>query len=186
MGRPKAFLPYRGSTFLETILAVIREAAVDRAVVAIAQNDPNILKFRALTGITIVVNAADRSMGPISSIAAGINELFNFPVDGILAWPVDMPHVAVSTIGILVRRFKQTRSDILIPTFEGRRGHPVVFSRSVFSELLTVPVGKGADFVVHRDPGRVVKIPVSDPAVLEDIDTPEDYARLISSTKSLL
>src|SRR4051812_23828114 len=146
MGQPKAFLPYRGSTFVETILRTIREAAVDRAVVAIAQSDPNILKFRALTGISLALNAADRSVGPVSSIAAGINESFNFPVDGLLVWPVDMPHVAVSTIGILARRFKEARPDILIPTFNGRRGHPVVFSRSVFDELLAVPVGRGADF----------------------------------------
>ena len=163
MGQPKAFLPYRGSTFIETILTTIREAAVDRAVVAIAQDDPNILKFRALNGISLALNAAHRSVGPISSIAAGIKELFNFPVDSLLVWPVDMPHVAVSTINILMGMADKTRPDIMIPTFQGKRGHPVVFSRSVFGELLEVPVGRGADYVVHRDRGRVVEIPFRTP-----------------------
>src|SRR5689334_20928608 len=103
MGQPKAFLPFRGSTFVETILATIREAAVDRAVIAITPDDPNIFKIRSLPEITIAVNAADRSVGPISSIAAGIHELFNFPVDGLLIWPVDTPHVSLSTINLLKR-----------------------------------------------------------------------------------
>jgi len=186
MGRPKAFLPFRSSTFLETILSTIREAAVDRAVVAIAPDDPNILKIRALPEIAIAVNAVDRSVGPISSIATGINGLINYPVEGILVWPVDIPHVASATIRLLCGTFNQTGKSVVIPTFQGRRGHPVIFSKAVFPELLSVPGGRGADWVVHRDPGRVTEVPVNDQAILEDIDTPEDYARLISSTKSLL
>ncbi len=67
----------------------------------------------------------------------------------------------------------------MVPSYQARRGHPVIFGRAVFEELLAVPDDQGARAVVRSDPSRVAVVPVDDPAVTEDIDTPEAYMELL-------
>ena len=73
---------------------------------------------------------------------------------------------------------RRPAAGILIPTFDGRRGHPVVFLRPVWAELLDAPDAFGAKPVVRRDPGRVREVAVEDPGILIDVDTPADLAAL--------
>jgi molybdenum cofactor cytidylyltransferase len=186
MGRPKALLEYRGKTFMQSILATLRAAAIDSAVVAISPLDDKIKHFIDLTFASIVYNQDTAETGPISSIKAALLELINHQVEYVLVWPVDQPHVAVQTVASLKSVSLQKKPDIAVPVFNGVRGHPVLFRQTVFQELLSAPADLGARSVVRRLPDRVLEIPVQDPAVIDDIDTPEDYQRLISSTKSLL
>ena len=62
-----------------------------------------------------------------------------------------------------------------MPTFKGKGGHPVIFGRAAFEELLDTPDGDGAKAVVRADPGRVLKVEVDDPAVVQDLNTPSEY-----------
>jgi molybdenum cofactor cytidylyltransferase len=78
-----------------------------------------------------------------------------------------------------VDAFREKHQRIVVPTHAGRRGHPVLFARAVFDELLTAPNDEGARAVVRKDPTRVLAVPVDDPAVLEDFNTPEDYKQLL-------
>jgi molybdenum cofactor cytidylyltransferase len=126
-----------------------------------------------------VVTSENLAAGPIGSIRAGIRALESHPVDGALIWPVDRPHVPVDVVGGLLDAFRRTGGPIVVPVFEGRRGHPVVFGRGTFAELIAVPDGEGARAVVRRDRTRVVEVPVSDSAVLEDLNTPDDYRALL-------
>jgi molybdenum cofactor cytidylyltransferase len=82
-------------------------------------------------------------------------------------------------VAALVDAFRRTGAPIVVPTFQGRRGHPVLFARSTFAELLDAPDDQGARAVVRKDPGRVTEVPVSDSAVLEDLNTPDDYKALL-------
>jgi len=93
-------------------------------------------------------------------------------------WPVDMPRVTIATVETLVGGFTRSAAPIAVPVFQGKGGHPVIFGREVFDELLEVSDSDGARVVVRADRGRVVRIPVSDPAVLEDLNTPSEYQRL--------
>jgi molybdenum cofactor cytidylyltransferase len=185
MGRPKALLEYQGRTFIETIIATVRDAAIGRAVVAVSPTDDKIIKLLDLRFATVVVNSEPSEAGPIASIRSGVREIVNQTVESLLVWSVDQPHVAVQTIRNLDRSFKFSTAAIAVPVFEGLRGHPVIFGRNVFNELLDTSNVEGARTVVRRDRTRVLEVSVDDPAVLDDIDTPEDYQRLISSTKSL-
>jgi molybdenum cofactor cytidylyltransferase len=86
-----------------------------------------------------------------------------------------MPHVAIATVELLLDGFRTGHSAIAVPTFEGKGGHPVIFGRTVFDELLDTPDGEGAKAVVRADPGRVLKVEVDDPAIVEDLNTPSEY-----------
>ena len=117
--------------------------------------------------------------GQLGSIKHGIEAIVNHPVDAALIWPVDQPHVSVGTVERLVEEFRVGGSAIVIPTCEGRRGHPAVFGRDTFQELLAAPLDVGARAVVRARPERVREVPVADPAALHDIDTPQAYQDLV-------
>lgn len=178
MGFPKALLLYRGKTFLESILEAGVAVGLDPVVVVLGPDTPNILSSLDLHSATIALNNHPET-GQIGSIKQGLTVVINRPVDGVLVWPVDQPHVLVRTVDCLIQGFRERRAPIAVPVFDGRRGHPVVFGRAVFQELLDAPQDLGARAVIRAAPARVVEVPVDDPAVLEDIDTPDAYEDLI-------
>lgn len=178
MGAPKALLPHRGRTFLGTILDACAALGLPQRLVVLGYDADKILSGIDLSDATVLRNPAPES-GPIGSIRAGVEAVLNHPVEGVLVWHVDRPHVAIATVQALLDQFRQGKEPIVVPSWKGRRGHPVIFGRAVFEELLTVPDDRGARAVVRSDPSRVAIVPVDDPAVTEDIDTPEAYKDLI-------
>jgi len=177
MGFPKALLKFHNRTFLQTILDATEALGVQRLVVVGATSD-NILSDHDLHDVKVVYNE-EMEAGPIGSIRASVREVRGHPVDGLLIWPVDFPHVALETVRILIDAFKQGKADVVLPQYEERRGHPVIFGRSVFEELLTVPDTEGARGVVRTQPERVLQVPVDDSAVVDQLNTPEAYQDLL-------
>ena len=177
-GHPKALLLWQGETFLAGILKACLAAGIERRVAVLGHHADRILEHVNLEGVT-VVHSTELAAGPIGSIRAGLASVARHPVDGILVWPVDRPHVQVATITALCA--VQTANDhpIIIPRHAGRRGHPVIFRRAVFDELLNAPDGEGARAVVHKDPSRVLELEVDDPAVIQDVNTPDEYQDLV-------
>ena len=184
MGYPKALLPYRGAPFLSGILDACYAAGIEKRVVVLGYFADKILQEIDLSD-AIVTTSENLDAGPIGSIRAGIRALVNHPVDAALVWPVDRPHVSVATVSALLDKFREVPGPIVVPTYGGRRGHPVLFSKTVFAELLGAPDAVGAKVVVRKDAGRVIPVPVDDAAVLEDFNTPEDYKGLLRKEDKL-
>lgn len=164
---------------MEHIVNAVRAAAIDFPMIAVAQNDRKILKLCELYGIRVVLNTATPTAVALGSIQAAVMEILNRSVDGLLVWPVDQPHVRPSTVTELLSAFLRFTRPITVPVFNGRRGHPVVFGRAVFSELLSASPSEGARAVVRADLARVTEVEVQDSAIIDDIDTPEDYQNLL-------
>ena len=172
MGRPKALLPFRGSTFLENILDAIARSPIKNTVVVVGHHRQEIAS--RLSVPNLVFNP-DYAQGMITSFQTGIRAL---PPDstGALLFLVDHPLVDTETIKTLLANFAGNR--IIIPVFDGRRGHPVLFSAEVLEEILALPPSQGANIVVRKNPARIVEVPVDAPGILVDIDTPEDFEKL--------
>jgi len=66
----------------------------------------------------------------------------------------------------------------MLPTYQRRRGHPVLFASEVLQEILALPASQGANIVVHKDPNRIIEVPVNAPGILVDVDTPEQFKLL--------
>ncbi len=179
MGSQKALLPYQGRTFLTTILEKLHVIGIHRCL-AVNENSDVISNNLASSGVTIVTNQ-ELEAGPIGSIRATIRALESQPLQGLLVWPVDLPHVSISTVEAVVKRFKEIDlPEIVVPSFESKRGHPVMFRNTVFSELLSCPNELGARAVVRADPKRVQHVVVTDAAIVDQINTPADYKALLA------
>lgn len=178
MGEPKALLSYRGATFLETILQACRALSLKRRIVVLGSDADRIVQAIDLSGETVLINP-DPASGPLHSVQLAVRQILDHPVEAVLVWHVDRPHVGIATAEALIDRFREGAAGIVVPAYIGRRGHPVLFARTVFEELLTASLSGGARQVVRADPTRVATVAVNDRAVCEDIDTPEDYAALL-------
>ncbi|MBX9927893.1 MAG: nucleotidyltransferase family protein [Gemmatimonadaceae bacterium] len=164
-GEPKAgaLLPGTSTRFVDAV-AVTAQLTGASAVLAVLP--PNLL---APNGVRVVVNAKGDDE-QIRSVRMGLMQLTNLPVVGALLWPVDHPFVTLESALAVIDGAKRTGAPIVVPTFEGARGHPVWFHRDTWRELMTVPEG-GARAVVRIDPSRVLAVAVRDRGVLRDIDT---------------
>jgi molybdenum cofactor cytidylyltransferase len=125
--------------------------------------------------------------GQIGSIKQGISAVVNRPVEAVVVWPVDQPRVSVRTVERLTEEYRSSKASVVVPAHEGRRGHPVLFGRAVFDDLLNAPADLGARAVVwaQQQRGRLLEVPVTDAAILEDIDTPEAYEDLLRRSSPL-
>jgi molybdenum cofactor cytidylyltransferase len=178
MGTSKALLDAGGTTFLGRILILFhRGDAHPRIVVVRDAGGPEAGEARR-HGADVAVNP-DPTPGPISSLQEGIRRL-SPEVPGAFFCPVDHPLFRIGTVKALTRALMETGAPILAPSFRGRSGHPVLFHRDLFDELLEEGLPRGARTVVDRYHGERILVDVSDPGILVDIDTPDEYARHFS------
>jgi len=89
---------------------------------------------------------------------------------------VDHPLVEPAAIEAMIANLAANR--IVLPTFEGRRGHPVLFSSEILEEILALPPSEGANIVVRKSPDRIIEVSVNVPGILVDVDTPEQFEKL--------
>lgn len=168
MGRPKALLEIGGETFLDRIVRVFD--AVCREVVVVTGAHP----LPPPHGARAVENA-DWRLGQLTSLQAGLRALGHS--DAAFFAPVDCPLFSTATVERLAAAIGD--APFAIPRMDARRGHPVLASAALFAEFLDLPPTARASDVVHRHVDRTVYVDVDDPGVFADIDTPEDYARLV-------
>jgi len=173
MGRPKALLRFRGQTFIERILAAIKDAGIDQTAIVVGHHRGEIQD--AFPEQTLVFNP-DYNEGMSTSVKAGLRALSRDAV-GAGIFLVDHPMIDAATIALLAREMRP--GHIVLPIHEGRRGHPVFFAADLFPEILALGPDEGLNKVVRHRPGRVIEAPVSSPGVLQDIDTPEQFANLL-------
>lgn len=175
MGSAKALLDAGGRSFLARILSSLREGGAAPLLVVVRALEGPVAEEAERYGGRAVLNE-DPSAGPVSSLQAGIRALPT-GVPAVLFSPVDHPLFSPLTVRALVQAFRESRAPLVVPSFEGWRGHPVLFSRALFPELLEENLPEGARTVVRRYLETRLQLPVDDPGILTDIDTPEDYRR---------
>ena len=88
---------------------------------------------------------------------------------------VDHPYIDPKLVGVMLREFENSRSLIVVPRHQGKRGHPVIFSRALFGEVLSAPADQGAKAVVNAHRAETLEIDTENVGITLDIDTPELY-----------
>jgi CTP:molybdopterin cytidylyltransferase MocA len=173
MGRPKAFLYFRGATFLERILELYRTHGIPACVVL--GGDQHEVESRLdLRGSKTVFNPAPEC-GPLSSLHIALSLIEKTPA--LFLHAVDHPLVSHDTVTALVQAQHLHPSAILIPSFRSRSGHPVVFPRCFYPDLQRAPLEIGARWVVRQHSDAVVHVRVEDRGILANLNNPEDLKR---------
>ena len=179
MGSPKALLDYRGETFLDRLIGLF-SAVCDPVIVVLGHDTDRIrADLHRRNEARFVVNPGpDRGM--LSSFQCGLREL-PANAQGVLFTLVDHPVVDPATLTSLVEAFTQDGAPVTKPVYAGRRGHPVCIARHVADEILALLVDGQAPDVLRRYRDVTQLVPVDDPGVLEDVDDPAAYAKLLET-----
>jgi CTP:molybdopterin cytidylyltransferase MocA len=172
MGRPKAFLPFRGGTFLSGIAETLGRRC--SPVIAVFGFDAERLIARVPATVTGVENP-DWELGMLTSLQAGLRAVPN-DCDAVLFTLVDHPAVEPGTIDALLG----SDAPIAIPRIDGRRGHPVLIRRGVMDEFVNEPSGSKVRDVIDRHAAEIEYIHVADSGIADDIDDPGLYAALLA------
>lgn len=180
MGTPKALLDFRGQPFIIRVLEALEALDIKPRAAVLGPDAGRIRPVLAGHDCLIVENP-DVAGGPIASLRCALAALRPVRPAAILVWPVDLPHVRVTTVERLVETFRRTAAPVVAPAFGRRRGHPVIWDASVFAELESSDAATrhGARAVLHAHAGRAAVVAVDDPAVVDDLNTPQDYERLV-------
>lgn len=175
MGRPKALLPIYGQTFIERIVAALKQTRVGKIIVILGHNASELQPKISHLPVEILINT-DYKLGQLSSLQLAVRHLqLDQDCDGMLVHLVDHPYLTPALVQEMIRRFYETKKRIIVPKFHGKRGHPVIFSRELFAELLSAPVDQGAKAVVNAHRADTLEIETEEAGIALDIDTPELY-----------
>ena len=181
MGSPKALLPYQGRPFLEHLLDVTHHPKISARRVVLGVHAEPIAKAIHLAADEVVING-DWEKGQISSIQAGLKSLPD-GLDGILLCLVDHPLISANLVADLVAAFYASQAPIVLPLFEGRRGHPVIFSAKLFSELQAAPQDVGARAVVWAHRAEIHQFPTNEEGCVLNLNDPDTFARVTRSSE---
>jgi CTP:molybdopterin cytidylyltransferase MocA len=177
MGTPKALLPYRGTTFLKHLIEVTRHPRVGITCVILGAHVDQIRKIVTGEPVATVVNA-DWQQGQLSSIQAAIRSLPPEETAGLILCPVDHPIVSAALVARLIDEFDSRGKLIALPTFRGRRGHPVIFRASLYTELLQCSPEVGARQLVWAHAADVAEVPTEEEGVVLNLNDPASLARV--------
>lgn len=174
MGRPKTLLDLGGEPALGRVLRVLREVPVTRIVVVLRPVDAELRRRVDLTGLTTAVNV-DPDARQTASLRIGLK---NVPsdVEALLLCPVDVPLFEVDDVRMLLSAFRSRPPGvaIVVPSFERRRGHPVVVAKELAAEFAALRDDEPAHTVIRRDPERILHVETTNENLVRDLDTPED------------
>jgi len=184
MGHPKALLPLGKDTFLTRICQTCQAAGLSELVVVAGGPD-----LDAIAGVLDAAGCAarlvenpSREEGQLSSLLVGLAVADRPGVEAVVVNLVDVPLVQAGTVRAVIEAFGRTRAPVVRPVHrDGRHGHPVLFSRAVFDELRHADPRTGAKTVVRAHATAAVDVPIDDEGAFADVDTPDDYRRLIES-----
>jgi molybdenum cofactor cytidylyltransferase len=176
MGGPNKLLAEIGGRPLVRIVVEQALASRARPVIVVTGHQRERVEA-ALGGLPIkFVHNPNFAEGLGTSLRAGIAAL-PAEVDGVIVCLGDMPQVDAALIDKLIGALDPDKGAlVVVPTIDGKRGNPVVWSRRFFADLMTVEGDVGARYLIGRYPEAVVEVPLSGTAALTDVDTPEALA----------
>jgi len=179
MGTQKLLLPYAGTTVIGHVVDQLLAAALDGVYVVVGHDAERVIAELARRAVHVVVNP-DRDADMLSSVRCGLRALPPQCTAALVALG-DQPSVTAGLVDRIVRAHAATGRRIVVPTHNARRGHPLLFSLAWRDEVLTRFADLGLRGLLRAHGDDILDLPCDSPAVLSDVDTPEDYRRQLES-----
>jgi molybdenum cofactor cytidylyltransferase len=176
MGRPKLLLPWGAATVIGQVVGVLLQAGLTEIVAVTGGARPAVEAALAALPVRAVYNPGHAQGEMLSSFQVGLQAL-GPQVSAALLVLGDQPQIELSTVQAVLAAHHQTGAALIVPSYQRRRGHPWLVARSLWAEVLALRDPTTLRDFLNADPARLHYLPVATPSILQDLDTPEDYAR---------
>ena len=176
MGTPKANLKIGNTTFINSILIKLHSCGTAGIYIVTGYHHRQISQALDSINHCKILHNTNAEQGQLSSLQLAIRN-FDRQITGMLVVLVDHPLVREDTYRELLKSARVNPQAIIIPVYQQQRGHPVYFGRKYFQALLETPLNLGAREVIKKNIQSVYSLPVSDPGIVQDIDTPDDLIK---------
>ena len=181
MGRPKLLLPLGGRPVIARLVQALDHPSVLDVLVVIRADDSELAAAAKSAGAVVVCRDEDPP-DMKASVVYGLDEMQRrWPGEEVGGWmlvPGDHPVLDAGLVGEVAEAWLATRPAVLVPTSDGRRGHPTVFDVELAQQVSSLPPDAGLNHLVAGYGERVEEFELGRPEVLWDLDTPEQYAEL--------
>ena len=184
MGQAKAALTLgqTGETLVARVIrALLNGGAPGVVVVAGAHVDAVRRAMPAHEPRARMIEHQGWKQGQLSSLLAGLAAIEDPLLEGALVTLVDVPLVQPATVAAVIAEWRRARAPIVRPARGDQHGHPVMFDASVFQDLRDADPNVGAKAVFAKHRPRIVNVEVEDPGAFIDLDTPEEYKKVLGS-----
>lgn len=178
MGSPKPLLRIYGRTFLEHIASEAQQSNLTDVKIVLGFQAELILERLPQLRPNAIINP-EYEQGQLSSLIRGLKILEGYSIDGLMPFLVDHPFVNRNLVNQLLESFSNHDNPIVIPTFQKKRGHPLIFAHELFPELINAPVKQGAVVVVRKYQDKILHVETDQAGILLDIDTPKAYQEYV-------
>ena len=186
MGADKALLPWppasggsgTGQTFLSSAIGALSPFS-EMVIVVTGRNEASLAPVAYANGASLVRNPSPEQ-GQFSSLQVGLRTILSYGRDAAIVTLVDRPPASSAVLSTLTSAFLAAPLGIwaVVPEYQGKHGHPVLLGREMMEIFLKAPPTASARDLEHQNQQHIRYIPVDDPAVTLNVDTPEDYAAL--------
>ncbi len=176
MGTQKMLLPFGDTTVIGRVVDQLLRSTVDEIYVVVGHEAARVAEELAARPVHLVINP-DYRAGMLSSVRCGI-EALPPACEAVMVVLGDQPSITAELVDAMLRAFAATDQGILVPVFNGRRGHPLLVAASYREEILSHYDDLGLRGLLQAHPDDVCPFSVSTSQVLLDMDYPEDYRRL--------
>ena len=173
MGVPKMLLDIGGVSMLEAVISNVRKSSVDDITVVLGAYRDKLQKIVDNTGIRSCYNK-DYKEGMLSSVQCGLRNI-NSRTIAVLVFQGDQPLIFKDVINIVINAFRKTEKGIVVPVYNNRRGHPLLFSKKYFKNVKKLDTDKGLRALLEIFAPDVEEVSVKEAGILRDFDTFDQY-----------
>ncbi|NQU85888.1 MAG: molybdenum cofactor cytidylyltransferase [Mariniphaga sp.] len=174
MKQQKLLLPFRGKTIIESVVKKAVASKSDRVLVVTGSDEDRIIPLIEQENVQTASNKNYQD-GMFSSVLCGINVLPD--AAAVVVMLGDQPMVQTDVINSLIKDFKRAGNGIIIPTYKGKRGHPILIDLKFRKKIINLSGNTGLRELLVKYPEEIKEVEVGTEEILNDIDTPEDYKK---------
>jgi molybdenum cofactor cytidylyltransferase len=177
MGTQKLLLPFHGQPLIVRVVDQLLRSPAEQVFVVIGRDARSIVEALGDRNVQFVTNARDEDE-MLYSVRCGLTAMPKETTGAIVALG-DQPGITADVVERLAQTFRTTNRGIVVPTYEGKRGHPLLIAMRYRDEILTDYEGRGLRGLLEAHPEDIFDLEVAANWVVEDMDLPEDYHRAI-------
>jgi len=181
MGFPKMLLPFHGTTMIENVIANVSASLVESTLIILGAEKDRLIEVIKKTTATYCYNDNYKE-GMLSSVKCGFQNL-SLDIKDVLVFQGDQPYITSDVINRVIEAYKSSGKGIVMPVYNGKRGHPLMIDRKYWNYIEKLEMSEGLRALAYKFSEDVLEVETDCQGILRDFDTYEEYINEINQTE---